>query len=120
MSVEGDNDNVFAFVRSIPNDAPATNQGMSEVEKKLDAAAARIECETVIANWIECKVLQSKLCNKIESNLQQNKTTIDEHDHSWILSMKTLMDHLTEESGERWKFGHVPEMRSNSPCQLGA
>ena len=64
-SKEGKNDNIFAFERSIPDDAPATNWGISETEKRsLDAAAARSECERVSADWIEHKVPQSKLYSK--------------------------------------------------------
>ena len=33
---------------------------------------------------------------------------------------KTLMDHLREESGEKCKFGSLPEMCSNALYQLGA
>ena len=40
--VEGENDNRFSFVRSIPEDAPTTKWGISESEKRsLDGAAAR-------------------------------------------------------------------------------
>ena len=38
----------------------------------------------------------------------------------WGISMKVLLDHLMQESGEERKFGHLPEMCCNSPCQLGA
>ena len=33
--------------------------------------------------------------------------------------MKTLMEYLREESGEKRKFGNLLEILSNSPCQLG-
>ena len=50
-SSKGENDNVFAFSRSIPENSPATNRGMSEVEKRsLDAANARSEHEIFSAN----------------------------------------------------------------------
>ena len=52
-------------MRSIPDSAPSTNRGTSEVEKiNLDTAAARSECEIVSANWVECKVTQSKIHDK--------------------------------------------------------
>ena len=34
--------------------------------------------------------------------------------------MKTLMKHSMEENGEHRKFGCLPDVLSNSPCQLGA
>ena len=34
--------------------------------------------------------------------------------------MKTRMEHLIEENGEHRKFRRLPDMRSDSPCQLGA
>ena len=100
-SIEGENDNRFAFVWSILEDAAAKNQGMSEVEKRsLGATVARTEHERVSANWIECKFLQSKINNKRELIFQQNETTIDTCDHLWGINMNTLMDHLIEEIGE--------------------
>ena len=44
-------------MRSIPNDTPATNRGMSEAEKRsVDAEAARSEHEIVSDNWIVHRV----------------------------------------------------------------
>ena len=68
---------------------------------------------------IECNVPWSKLYNKRESNSHPNETTTCTHEHSWVAKMKTLMDHLIEESGEKRKFGHLPEARSDSTFQLG-
>ena len=34
--------------------------------------------------------------------------------------MIILMEHLIEESGERRKFGCLPDTCSNVPCQIGA
>ena len=99
---------MFAFARSIPDDAPATNRGIPEVEKRgADDAAARSEHERVRTNWIECKVSWSKLHSKRELNSQPNEITIDAHDYLWGTNMKTLMDHLIEESGEQWKFAVI-------------
>ena len=52
--------------------------------------------------------------------MQPNGDTIDTCDHLGGTNVKTLMDHLIEERGEHWKFGHLPEMRSNSTYHLGA
>ena len=72
-SAEGDNDYMFAFVRSIMGDSPATNRGISEVEKRnACAAAARSEYERVSANYVEYYVPWSKLYNKRELNSQPN------------------------------------------------
>ena len=79
---EGENYNRFAFVRSIPDDAPSTNRGISESEKRsLDATVTRSEHERVSTNWIECKVPWSKLYKKRGLNLQPNKNTTDTCDH---------------------------------------
>ena len=50
-SVEWEKNNMFAFARSILDNDPETNRGMSEIEKRsLDPAAARSECERFSSN----------------------------------------------------------------------
>ena len=61
-SVEWENDDRFNFVRSIPDDDPATNWGILESEKR--SSAARSEHERVSANWMEYKVPWRKIHNK--------------------------------------------------------
>ena len=41
------------------------------------------------------------------------------HNHLWGINMKVLMDHYIEEIVRERKFGYLPEMCCDSPCQLG-
>ena len=59
---------------------------------------------------------------KLHSNTELNCEPYDKLDtckHFWGVNMKALLDHLIKESGEEHKFGCLPEMFYNSPCQLG-
>ena len=58
--------------------------------------------------------------NKRELNLQPNETTIYMHTYLWRMHMKTLIDHLTEESRYQRKCRHLPEICFSSSYQLGA
>ena len=47
-------------------------------------------------------------------------SSIDAYDNLWGINMNTLMEHLIEENEKHLKFECLPDVRSNSPCQLGA
>ena len=74
---------------------------MLEAEQRcLDILGTRNECDRFVVNWIEHEVPWSKLHNKKESNLKPNKNRTDAHDNLLEASMKPLMEHSMEESGD--------------------
>ena len=83
-SVDEDDDNRLSFVRSIHVDPSALENRMSESELRIqDAASARNECDRVVANWIEHKIIWNKLYDKRELNLLPNETRKYFHENYW-------------------------------------
>ena len=39
--------------------------------------------------------------------------------HLWVVNMKVLLNHLMQEIGQERKFGCLPKMCCDSPCQFG-
>ena len=73
----------------------------------------------MVSNGIQHKPKWKRLHTKKELNLKNNHKT-RMRNHLWSVHIKTLLDHVTEVSGEERRFGCLPEMCSNSPVQLGA
>ena len=117
--MEKDDDNRFSFVRKAPVDQSALEKIISEEEGWVkDVEAAKHDHDRTISNWIECKVPWTRIFTKRELNLRPNEIRVDVHNNLWEISMETLLEHLIEESGKHRKCGYLPDVCSNSPCQL--